>query len=117
MFGGLGCETITKDVFPQCWKNSSEPNPIRCFNNEFVRIQSLWETLAAKYPYVTAINLLGTTQVAAGNKAAAIGKPDLDHWGPAKDWPLTLACIHPSKTGGDKSGGMLIMKQVGVSFS
>lgn len=65
MFGGLGCELITRDLFPQCWKNSSEPSPIRCFNTELVRMQDAWETLASTRPWVTAINLLGTTQVSA----------------------------------------------------
>ena len=112
MFGGLGCEVITKDVFPQCWNKTQTPeNPIRCFNTQFIKIQKVWETFAAARPYVHALNLLGTSQVAGGNKKAAVGKPDLDKFGPAKYWPDTLACIHPSTEGGDESGAMVIMKE------
>ena len=133
MFGGLGCEIITKDVFPQCW-NKNVTNPTRCFNSQFIKIQvrsslrqhrfcscvfskqKVWETFAAQRPYVTALNLLGTTQVAGGNKKASIGNPDLDHFGPAKYWPDTLACIHPSTTGGDASGAMVIMSEFYKQF-
>merc|ERR1712224_177514 len=111
MFGGLGCSIIQKEIFPQCWSNKSEANPIRCFNTELIRIQEAWETLDAERPYVTAINLLGTTQVAGGDAKAAIGKPDLDKNGPRQYWPDLLECIHPSTSGGDKSGAMVIMKQ------
>ena len=81
------------------------------FNSQFIKIQKVWETFAAQRPYVTALNLLGTTQVAGGNKKATIGSPDLYKFGPAKYWPDTLACIHPSTTGGDASGAMVIMEQ------
>jgi len=111
MFGGLGCELITKDVFPQCWKNKTVTNPIRCFNEQFIKVQGVWETFAAERPYVTALNLLGTSQVAGGNTKASVGHPDLDEFGPAKYWPDTLECIHPSKSGGDKSGAMVIMEE------
>jgi hypothetical protein len=111
MFGGFGCESITKTVFPQCWSNKSVANPIRCFNTEFIRLQALWDTLASTRPYLSAINILGTTQMGAGDPGVTIGNPNLDKFGPAKDWPLTLECIHPSKAGGDKSGAMLIMAQ------
>jgi hypothetical protein len=111
MFGGLGCEVIEKSIFPQCWKNKSVTNPVHCFNTELIRIQELWETLATKYEFVTAINLLGTTQIAGGDKVATIGKPNMDKTGPAKYWPDTLECIHPSKSGGEKSGAMVIMRE------
>lgn len=40
MFGGIGCESITKDVFPQCWKAHNETaHSIRCFNTEFTKLQ------------------------------------------------------------------------------
>merc|ERR1712224_903443 len=111
MFGGLGCSIIQKEIFPQCWSNKSVANPIRCFNTELVRIQEAWETLASTRPYVTAINLLGTTQVAGGDSKAAIGKPNLDKNGPRQYWPDYLECIHPSTTGGDQSGALVIMKE------
>ena len=110
MFGGFGCNLIQKDVFPQCWHNKSEASPIRCFNTALVRIQELWEDLAAARPYVTALNLLGTTQIADGDTVAQIGKPNMDKNGPAKFWPDTLECIHPSK-GAKGSGAMAIMAE------
>ena len=45
MFGGLGCSLLAREMFPQCWKNASEPSPTRCFNTELVRMQQAWETL------------------------------------------------------------------------
>merc|ERR1719261_898251 len=111
MFGGIGCGTIAKSLFPQCWRNASEPNPVRCFNTQLVRIQTGWETLASTRSFVHPVNLLGATQVAGGDPGAAVGKPNLDKFGPAKYWPLTLECFHPSKVGGDNSGAMVIMKE------
>lgn len=112
MFGGIGCEAIAEDVFPQCWKNkTSSISPTRCFNTQFTRLQTLWEDLAKTRPYLTAINILGTTQVAGGDKKATIGHPDLDKFGPAKYWPVTLVCIHPGEAGGEKSGAMVIMRE------
>lgn len=31
MFGGLGCDLVAKNIFPQCWKNKTV-NSIECFN-------------------------------------------------------------------------------------
>ena len=70
MFGGTGCEAIAKSIIPQCWSNSSVSNPKLCFNTQLIRLQQVWEALAKKYSFVTAINLLGTTQVAGGDKEA-----------------------------------------------
>lgn len=116
MFGGLGCKLITDTVFPQCF-NASAPghnaslSPTRCFNDQFIKIQGVWETFAAERPYVHALNLLGTSQVAGGDKKAAVGAPNLDKFGPAKYWPDTLVCIHPSTKGGDDSGALVIMRE------
>ncbi len=58
--------------------------------------------------WVTAINLLGATQVAGGVQGAAVGKPNLDQMGPSKYWPLIpLQCFHPSKP----DGAMVIMNE------
>ena len=100
MFGGFGCGFVTKDLFPQCWKNSSIASPNRCFNTQLIRIQEGWEQLAKTRPFLTAINLLGATQVAGGVKGAEIGKPNLDLMGPAEYWPITLECFHPSRPAG-----------------
>lgn len=110
MFGGVGCPDVALGVFPQCKK---EADKVTCFNTQFIRLQTdVWEPLAANRTYVAAPNFIGVTQVAGGDKAAQIGKPDLSQWGPAKYWPTTLACIHPSVlSGGDGSGAMLIMEQ------
>ena len=111
MFGGLGCSLMARLMFPQCWKGKNE-TATRCFNTQFIRIQALWEELAkTRADWLTIPNLLGTTQVAAGNTKASIGKPDMDSMGPRQYWPDFEACIHPSVTGGDKSGAMVIMEE------
>jgi|EP00937_MAST-01D_sp_MAST-1D-sp2_P005069 hypothetical protein len=115
MFGGLGCSVIQRDIFPQCWKNKSVSNPVRCFNTELVRIQELWDDLAQKYDFVTAVNILGVTQVAGGDSVAAVGRPNMDKTGPAKYWPITLECIHPSQ-GATNSGAMAIMDEFYKQF-
>jgi hypothetical protein len=112
MFGGTGCEAIAKSIIPQCWSNSSVSNPKLCFNTQLIRLQQVWEALAKKYSFVTAINLLGTTQVAGGDKEATLGHPNMAKFGPAHYWPITLECIHPGTSGGANSGAMVIMKQV-----
>jgi hypothetical protein len=94
-FGGLGCTAIAESIIPQCWDNKTETNHIRCFNTQLIRIQDVWETLAKKYPFVTAINLLGTTQVAGGDKKAAIGKPDLDE---VRAWLCNIAIYCRSRS-------------------
>lgn len=113
MFGGPGCSVAARTVFPQCWKtHNATQTPIECFNTQFVRIQGVWEQLAkGREDFVTVLNVLGTTQVAGGDSKATIGNPDLASFGPAKYWPDSLGCIHPSITGGDNSGAMLIMEQ------
>jgi hypothetical protein len=112
MFGGLGCEVVQRELFPQCWSNSTtHKEPIKCFNTELVRLQEAWETLASTRPFITPINILGVTQAAHGDKGVTVGHPDLAINGPAKYWPITLICIHPSKGVGDGSGAMVIMKE------
>lgn len=111
MFGGIGCEMVAKEIFPQCWKNKTV-NSIECFNTEFVRLQKVWTEIAAKREWVDVINILGTTQIAGGDNAT-IGHPDLTKFGPSQYWPTTLACIHPSLTSlkKDGSGAMIIMEE------
>ena len=91
MFGGTGCEAVERSIFPQCWQNeTTKHDPIKCFNTELVRLQEAWETLASTRPFVHAINILGATQIAGGDKGVTIGSPDLSKNGPAKYWPITL---------------------------
>jgi hypothetical protein len=115
MFGGLGCELMCKTIFPQCWgkeKNTTESS-IECFNIQFIRLQGVWDKLASTRDFVTAINILGTTQMAGGDAGVTIGHPDMSKLGPATYWPDYYACIHPSllSTKHDGSGAMLIMHQ------
>jgi hypothetical protein len=114
MFGGLGCEVLCRTIFPQCWKESNVTSPIECFNTQFIRIQGIWDKLAsARSDYVTAINILGTTQMAGGDEGVTIGHPDMTKLGPSAYWPDYYGCIHPSllSTKHDGSGAMLIMHQ------
>lgn len=55
-------------------------------------------------------------QVAAGDPKAAIGKPNMDKLGPRQYWPDTLACIHPSTSGSENSGAMVIMREFYKQF-
>jgi hypothetical protein len=107
MFGGLGCSLIQKQIFPQCWHNSTVHNPVRCFNDQFLRIQQKWDDLASTYDFVDSINILGVTQAAGGDKAASVGHPDLEKNGPREYWPDTLGCIHPARP----AGAMVVMDE------
>merc|ERR1719230_2433756 len=71
MFGGLGCGLVTHELFPQCYKVGGGGN--RCFNQEFLRIQETWDTVAATRSWVTNTSILGATQVAAGDTKASTG--------------------------------------------
>ena len=104
MFGGVGCEAIARGIIPQCWEkeHNSSYSSIRCFQTQQLRIQEAWTALAQKYPYVTAVDLLGATQAAGGDKGVTVGHPNLDKFGPAHYWPLTLECYHPGTAGGEK---------------
>jgi hypothetical protein len=109
MFGGLGCTAAAQSIIPQCWKGEKNyTNPVECFNTQIIRIQhDVWDKLAAAKSWVTAIDMLGATQIAGGDKKATIGHPDLEKMGPAKYWPLTNGCFHP----GEPAGAEIIMGQ------
>merc|ERR1719483_280208 len=109
MFGGVGCGLVTHEVIPQCYKRGGGGN--KCFNTQFIQLQEAWETLASNRTWLTAINLLGTTQMAAGYPGASIGHPDMDKMGPAKYWPDYEGCFHPGVVGGEDSGAMVIMEE------
>jgi hypothetical protein len=117
MFGGLGCELVTAELFPQCYKAGGGGN--RCFNTEFLKIQAIWEDVAANRSWVDATSILGATQVKGGDAAASTGEPpdfkgrhiDMDKMGPAKYWPDYEACFHPGVFGGEDSGAMVVMEE------
>jgi len=112
MFGGLGCGFVTRDLFPQCYRLGGGGN--KCFNEQFLRIQGVWDTLAASRPYVYNTSILGATQVAAGDTKASTGSDrhiDMDKMGPAKYWPDYEGCFHPGVVGGDNSGAMVVMEE------
>lgn len=118
MFGGLGCTAVTDTVFPQCYRDTSatKEEKTRCFNTQFVRLQTLWEELAETNDFVDAINILGVTQAYPAKEQdpdpkAAVGAPDLDQFGPAWAYPDTLACIHPSLGLTGTSGAMVVMEE------
>ena len=56
------------------------------------------------------VTILGATQIAGGDTVAKIGAPNMDKTGPAKYWPDTLECIHPSR-GAKDSGAMVVMDE------
>ena len=66
MFGGLGCSFVTHMLFPQCYRIIGGEGGNKCFNEQFLRIQEVWDTLAQTRPYVNNASILGATQVAAG---------------------------------------------------
>lgn len=110
MFGDVGCSAMTHSIFPQCWKDADEVAGARCFNMQFTKIQAIWQILAAQRPYVSTVNLLGTTQAAGGYPGAQIGKPDMDKFGPPQYWPVLEGCIHPGVMPVYTSGAMIIME-------
>jgi hypothetical protein len=116
MFGGLGCELVPRELFPQCYKGTSPAaGGNRCFNTQFLKIQQVWETLAANRTYLDATSILGATQVAAGDANASTSEAsrhiDMDKMGPAKYWPAYEGCFHPGVFGGDDSGAMVVMEE------
>lgn len=101
MFGAVGCGAITHDIFPQCWQGGvpkAEGN--RCFNTQFLRIQQAWGWAAGNRSFVDKASILGATQVAGGDTKASTDPSnrhiDMDAMGPAKYWPLSMECFHPS---------------------
>jgi hypothetical protein len=117
MFGGLGCSLVTHQLFPQCWRASSQ-EPVkgnRCFNTQFLRIQDIWDSMASSRSWVDSASILGATQVAGGNIKASTADDDrhidMDAMGPAKYWPDYEACFHPGVLGGDDSGAAVTMAE------
>merc|ERR1719454_734344 len=101
MFGARGCGAITHEILPQCWSGGvPEEQGNRCFNTEFVKIQGVFDGLAKNYSFVDEASILGATQVAGGDAKASTDPKsrhiDMDEMGPAKYWPLTMECFHPS---------------------
>ena len=60
---------------------------------QFTKIQAIWQILAAQRPYVSTVNLLGTTQAAGGYPGAQIGKPDMVRSRPDLHGSLSCAPI------------------------
>jgi len=101
MFGAKGCGLITHDILPQCWeKGTPAGQGNRCFNTEFLKIQAVYDSLAANYSFFDKASILGATQVAGGDTKASTDPSnrhiDMDAMGPAKYWPLSMECFHPS---------------------
>lgn len=101
MFGAVGCGLITHDIFPQCWSGGvSEDEGNMCFNTQFLRIQEVWGWIAGNRSFVDKSIILGATQVAGGDKKASTDPNDrhidMNKMGPAKYWPLSMECFHPS---------------------
>jgi len=118
MFGGLGCELVTHDIFPQCWsKDVPHGEGNRCFNTQFLRIQEGWDWIAGNRSFVDPVSILGATQVAAGDKKASTDPNnrhiDMDAMGPRKYWPDYLACFHPGlyPQDSDDTGAMVVMEE------
>ena len=119
MFGGLGCTDFAKKIFPQCWRGIGDDasevekaGAVRCFNEQFTRIQTTWESLASTRPWVDTINILGSCQAAGGYAGASPGKPDMSRFAPAKYFRDTLMCIHPSLVPVDTCGAAVGMEQM-----
>ena len=120
MFGGAGCGLVPATLFPQCWKDEAEKNnesSIRCFNEQVIRMQAVWNDLAAERDYVTALNILGLTQVVDGDNTAKVGAPNMGKLGPAWAWPVYEGCIHPGVAGapngsGEDSASMVLMEEM-----
>lgn len=109
MFGGVGCKAVAFSMFPQCLLRGAKATS--CFNTQFLRIQQVWEDVAANRTWVDAASILGATQAAAGDAKAVVGKSiDMDKMGPAKYWPDYEACFHPGVLGGEDSGANVVME-------
>jgi hypothetical protein len=108
MFGGAGCGIVPASIFPQCWKGEADENDesaIRCFNEQVIRMQAVWDELADQREYVTAINILGLTQMVDGDEKAKVGAPNMEKLGPSWAWPVYEGCIHPGVAGAPKGSG------------
>jgi len=120
MFGARGCGAITHYIFPQCWASSTlAAGGNRCFNTQFLRIQEAWGFAAGNRSFVDHASILGATQVAGGDPKASTDPNnrhvDMDAMGPAKYWPLTMECFHPSidncKDGDVKACGATVVME------
>jgi len=118
MFGGTGCGAVTHGVFPQCYKNGvtiAEGN--KCFNGQFLRIQGYWEEVAGnRTSFMDKVSIMGATQVAGGDPKASTDPNDrhidMEKMGPAKYWPVYLACFHPGiLPDTDDNGAMVVMEE------
>lgn len=116
MFGGLGCGAVTRLMFPRCYLPRGGGNA--CFNKQFLRIQEVFDTVAANRSFVKKASILGATQVAGGDARASTGADrhiDMDKMGPAKYWPDYLGCFHPGVLGED-CGANVVMEEFVRTF-
>merc|ERR1711871_1373705 len=107
-----GCHAF--DLFPQCYRLTHNEGGNRCFNQQFLRIQEVWDTLATNRSWVHNTSILGATQVAGGDSKASTGPNrhiDMDQMGPAKYWPDYEGCFHPGVVGREDSGAMVVMEE------
>jgi hypothetical protein len=120
MFGGAGCGIVPASIFPQCWKGEADENDesaIRCFNEQVIRMQAVWDQLDTEREYVTALNILGLTQMVDGDEKAKVGAPNMEKLGPSWAWPVYEGCIHPGVAGapkgsGEDSASMIVMEEM-----
>eukprot|EP01062_Namystynia_karyoxenos_P070802 TRINITY_DN6619_c0_g1_i3.p1 TRINITY_DN6619_c0_g1~~TRINITY_DN6619_c0_g1_i3.p1 ORF type:complete len:294 (+),score=120.29 TRINITY_DN6619_c0_g1_i3:98-883(+) len=94
------CPALARGIFPQCAAKNVTTTFPDCFNTQFVKIQQMWDRLAAKFEFVDTVSMLGTLQAAGGDKSASIGHPDLSKFSPTS--LMQSNCIHPTRgwTGG-----------------
>jgi len=90
------CPFVVESVFPQC-RFQKDVTFIECWNEQFVRLDKIWQDLAANFSFVDTVSLLGSLQTAGHNPSAAVGVPDMSTWSP--NHLVEASCIHATQDG------------------
>eukprot|EP00747_Dinoflagellata_sp_TGD_P072415 gnl/TRDRNA2_/TRDRNA2_157470_c0_seq2.p1 gnl/TRDRNA2_/TRDRNA2_157470_c0~~gnl/TRDRNA2_/TRDRNA2_157470_c0_seq2.p1 ORF type:complete len:366 (+),score=66.38 gnl/TRDRNA2_/TRDRNA2_157470_c0_seq2:25-1098(+) len=108
-----------RNMLPQCQNGEPAFNRTQaeCVNTQFIKLQAVWESLAKQYDFIDVINVLGTLQVAGGNKKASVGHPDMSEYSPKR--LMEFNSLHPTPRKGfplifDQQWKLYWSKKLGV---
>ena len=85
------CSMAPNVLLPYCWGD------VTCFNNHILKLQDAWSTFSLTHTNLDTINLLGSIQVASGDRNASVGRPNLSEYSSANF--MLSNCIHPNEKG------------------
>lgn len=90
-FGAIHCNLISMGLLPDCGGGA------HCVNEQFFRIQHVYDEMAREFDFFDSVNILGALQASQGIAGASPGHPNEDAFSPTDTFAFD--CIHPNRGG------------------